>query len=265
MPGTKTIRRRTSPSSCFAMLSIGKGRRIRKKGYPASGGMRFQIKGRRLHPSNTSRQLSAIRDLDGFDTLAGVLSDKHYRVARAALIPCMGAERVRPAHEQQQVHADRRHMGGRTGDGRDHEAARCRGGESMFAGFGGNGCLSHLRVRRSRGRVPAGPPVEAVPVGRLDMPPASTLRLPLLAVEEEAEGAFAPPRRRRTATAGRLRRAAVSRPRMVRNGDHRSPKGVNHFPANRRERDSVGPSTAPRFEVAGRQGTAGTRRPIVPA
>ena len=56
---------------------------------PASDGrgMRYQIKGRRLHPRNKSRQLSAIRDLDGFDTLAAVLFDDGHRVSRAALIP----------------------------------------------------------------------------------------------------------------------------------------------------------------------------------
>ena len=61
-----------------------------EKGYSASdrGGVRYQIKGRRLHRRNESRQLSAIRDLDGFDTLAAVLLDKDYRVLRAALIPC---------------------------------------------------------------------------------------------------------------------------------------------------------------------------------
>ena len=60
-----------------------------EKGYSASDGrgMRYQIKGRRLHRRNTSRQLSAIRDLDGFDTLAAVLFDEEYRVLRAALIP----------------------------------------------------------------------------------------------------------------------------------------------------------------------------------
>ena len=60
-----------------------------KKGFSARDrtGRRYQIKGRRLHPSNESRQLSAIRDLDGFDTLAAVLLDKDYRVLRAALIP----------------------------------------------------------------------------------------------------------------------------------------------------------------------------------
>ncbi len=60
-----------------------------ERGYSASDGrgVRYQIKGRRLHRRNKSRQLSAIRDLDGFDTLAAVLFDKEYRVLRAALIP----------------------------------------------------------------------------------------------------------------------------------------------------------------------------------
>tara|TARA_R110002124_G_scaffold167131_9_gene334502 strand:+ start:917 stop:1405 length:489 start_codon:yes stop_codon:yes gene_type:complete len=59
------------------------------KGYDATNaeGSRFQIKGRRLHQHNTSRQLSAIRDLAGFDVLAGVLLDAEFGVARAALIP----------------------------------------------------------------------------------------------------------------------------------------------------------------------------------
>ena len=59
------------------------------KGYDArdAEGTRFQIKGRRLHQHNTSRQLSAIRDLAGFDVLAGVLLDAEFGVARAALIP----------------------------------------------------------------------------------------------------------------------------------------------------------------------------------
>ena len=60
-----------------------------EKGFSARDrdGRRYQIKGRRLHPRNESRQLSAIRDLDGFDTLAAILLDKDYRVLRAALIP----------------------------------------------------------------------------------------------------------------------------------------------------------------------------------
>ena len=60
-----------------------------EKGFDATDGdgNRFQIKGRRLHRLNKSRQLSAIRDFDGFDTLAAVLFDDDYRVFRAALIP----------------------------------------------------------------------------------------------------------------------------------------------------------------------------------
>ncbi|MCY4142119.1 MAG: hypothetical protein OXG08_00325 [Gammaproteobacteria bacterium] len=50
-------------------------------------GKRYQIKGRRMHQRTPSRQLSAIRDLGGFDTLAAVLFDHEYRVLRAALIP----------------------------------------------------------------------------------------------------------------------------------------------------------------------------------
>lgn len=61
------------------------------QGYDATGpdGLRYQIKGRRVHRRNKSRQLSAIRDLLGghFDVLAGVLFDDFYAVQRAILIP----------------------------------------------------------------------------------------------------------------------------------------------------------------------------------
>ena len=59
------------------------------KAFDATGddGRRYQIKGRRIHRRNRSRQLSAIRDLDGFDTLAAVLFDDDYRIVQAALIP----------------------------------------------------------------------------------------------------------------------------------------------------------------------------------
>lgn len=62
-----------------------------EKGFDAKdqNGKRYQIKGRRIHSRNRSScQLSAIRDLNGFDTLAAVLFDDSYRVLRAALIPC---------------------------------------------------------------------------------------------------------------------------------------------------------------------------------
>lgn len=52
-------------------------------------GTRYQIKGRRIHRRNKSRQLSAIRNLESgpFDVLAGVLFDDEFRVMRAALVP----------------------------------------------------------------------------------------------------------------------------------------------------------------------------------
>ena len=60
-----------------------------EKGFDArdGNGNRYQIKGRHLYRRNKSRQLSAIRGLEGFDMLAAVLFDDQYRVARAALIP----------------------------------------------------------------------------------------------------------------------------------------------------------------------------------
>lgn len=49
----------------------------------------YQIKARRLTAFNTSRQLSAIRNLNStpFDYLAGLLVDKDFQVLRAAIIP----------------------------------------------------------------------------------------------------------------------------------------------------------------------------------
>lgn len=62
-----------------------------KRGFDATGqnGLRYEIKGRRVHRRNKSRQLSAIRDLPGkqFDVLACILFDDMYNIARAALIP----------------------------------------------------------------------------------------------------------------------------------------------------------------------------------
>lgn len=53
---------------------------------PRSGN-RYQIKGRRLHRRNKSRQLSAIHDFSSFGILAAVLFDEKYDIERAALIP----------------------------------------------------------------------------------------------------------------------------------------------------------------------------------
>lgn len=61
------------------------------KGYDAIGqnGERYQIKGRRVHKRNKSRQLSSIRNIDKnqFDVLASVIFDDDYNVILAALIP----------------------------------------------------------------------------------------------------------------------------------------------------------------------------------
>lgn len=62
-----------------------------ERGYDAVGedGTLYQIKGRRIHRRNKSRQLSAIRDIEGghFHVLAGVLFDDDFNVMKAALIP----------------------------------------------------------------------------------------------------------------------------------------------------------------------------------
>lgn len=63
------------------------------RGYDATDGkgVRYQIKGRRIHQHrrNKPRQLSAIRDINDkpFDVLAAVLFDENFRVWKAALIP----------------------------------------------------------------------------------------------------------------------------------------------------------------------------------
>ncbi|GLQ25590.1 hypothetical protein [Sulfitobacter pacificus] len=61
------------------------------KGYDARDGqgIRYQIKSRRLTEHNSSRQLSALRNLKDrpFDFLAGVLFSSDYRVFRAAIVP----------------------------------------------------------------------------------------------------------------------------------------------------------------------------------
>jgi hypothetical protein len=52
-------------------------------------GIKYQIKGRRITAGNPSRQLGALRQLDGahFNFLAAVLFSQDYSVLRAAIIP----------------------------------------------------------------------------------------------------------------------------------------------------------------------------------
>lgn len=68
-----------------------------ERGFDATGdgGVRYQIKGRRIHRRNKSRQLSAIRNLSSrpFDVLAGVIFDDNFMIIRAALVPFAVVER----------------------------------------------------------------------------------------------------------------------------------------------------------------------------
>lgn len=52
-------------------------------------GNRYQIKGRRVTPHSTSRQLSCMRNLDAkpFDHLVGIVFDAEFRIFRACVIP----------------------------------------------------------------------------------------------------------------------------------------------------------------------------------
>lgn len=62
-----------------------------KAGYDAISdtGVTFQIKGRRITPSNKSRQLSAIRNYEtkDFDWLVAVIFDQNFDILNAYLIP----------------------------------------------------------------------------------------------------------------------------------------------------------------------------------
>jgi hypothetical protein len=62
-----------------------------KAGYDAisDAGVTFQIKGRRITPSNQSRQLSAIRNYDSkdFDWLVAVIFDQNFNILNAYLVP----------------------------------------------------------------------------------------------------------------------------------------------------------------------------------
>lgn len=62
-----------------------------KAGYDAisDAGVTFQIKGRRITPSNKSRQLSAIRNYDAkdFDWLIAVIFDQDFNILNAHLVP----------------------------------------------------------------------------------------------------------------------------------------------------------------------------------
>lgn len=62
-----------------------------KSGYDAldAKNCRYQIKSRRIHQANKSRQLSAMRNLDQqpFDMLAVIIFEESYTIRHAAIIP----------------------------------------------------------------------------------------------------------------------------------------------------------------------------------
>lgn len=87
---------RTSPVSDYAEVLFCNAFGWTRENNSAAGhdakdrrGVRYQIKARRLTRFNSSRQVSAIRNLDKrpFDYLAGLLVDEKFEVIRAALVP----------------------------------------------------------------------------------------------------------------------------------------------------------------------------------
>lgn len=92
----QVLRSSNGPSGDYAELLFCRAfvwdiRNNSASGYDAvdQEGVRYQIKCRRLTPTNSSRQLSFIRRLPErpFDVLAGVLLDSAFLVQRAALVP----------------------------------------------------------------------------------------------------------------------------------------------------------------------------------
>lgn len=90
------IRTSNNPVSCYTEWFVSQRLGLilsgnSKKGFDATdkSGVKYEIKARRVTPSNKSRQLSAIRDLDGghFDFLIAVVYDKNFEVILALKIP----------------------------------------------------------------------------------------------------------------------------------------------------------------------------------
>lgn len=85
-----------NPIADYAELLFERALRLKRaerstKGYDAldHGGLKYEIKARRVTAQNSSRQLSALRGLDQkhFDFLGGVLFNENFSVHRACLVP----------------------------------------------------------------------------------------------------------------------------------------------------------------------------------
>ena len=92
----KVVRTRNNPVADYAEWLVTQQlglslERSSKRGYDAidQNGKRYQIKSRRLDPTNESRLLSVIRNLDTneFDYLVGVLFNRDFTVKEAYKIP----------------------------------------------------------------------------------------------------------------------------------------------------------------------------------
>jgi hypothetical protein len=90
------VRSANSPISDLAEVLCCRAFNWTREGNSVSGhdavdglGRRYQIKARQIGTSRSTRQLSAIRNLDQdpFDVLAGILFDRDFTVHRAALVP----------------------------------------------------------------------------------------------------------------------------------------------------------------------------------
>ena len=92
----KVVRTRNNPVADYAEWLVTQQlglslERSSKRGYDAidQNGKRYQIKSRRLDPTNESKLLSVIRNLDTneFDYLVGVLFNRDFTVKEAYKIP----------------------------------------------------------------------------------------------------------------------------------------------------------------------------------
>lgn len=92
----KVVRTKNNPVGDYTEWLVSNALSLQLSNNSASGydgidkkGIKYQIKGRRITPENNSRQLSAIRNLEGknFDFLIAVIFDKDYKILNAVMIP----------------------------------------------------------------------------------------------------------------------------------------------------------------------------------
>jgi len=92
----KVLRTKNNPVADYSEWLVSKSLGLKLVGNSRSGydardkrGTRYQIKGRRVTPGNTSTQLSAIRNLPrkAFDVLIAVIFNADYSVRYAAAVP----------------------------------------------------------------------------------------------------------------------------------------------------------------------------------